>query len=588
MDYYIQLKKANCKNCYKCIRHCPVKSIRFADHQAHIVKDKCILCGQCYVVCPQNAKQIKNDVEKVKEIIAMGKPVFVSLAPSFIANFKGLDIYGLESILMKLGFAGASETALGATIVKKEYEMMLKENEGKPIISSCCHSVNTLIQKYYPEALPYLAKILSPMQAHCMTLKEEHPDCHTVFIGPCISKKEEADQYPGLVDYVLTFQELYEWLDEEGISISDYKSTGNNLNDSITDDNSNKDNNLEIENPRGRARLFPMPGGIIRSMITEGSDYDFISIDGTDNCIQALKDIIDGKLTNCFIEMSACSGSCVGGPAMYNEHYNSYCRERRTLVSDYIAVNRYARNLDFNISSLPKDKLRKHFPYLGTSNPMPGSSAIAEILHKMGKSTTEQELNCGSCGYNTCREKAIAVFQGKADLTMCLPFLKEKAENFSDNIIYNMTSGVIVLNEDLEVQQINRAAKQILNIKHKSYILGAPVVRILNPSSFMEVITTGKNIHDRLTYWVEYNKYIEETIIYDRTYHIIICIFRDITDEEMARIKKEEISLQTMEITDKVIEKQMRVVQEIASLLGETAAETKIALTHLKETLKNE
>lgn len=575
MEYYIQLKKANCKNCYKCIRHCPVKSIRFAEHQAHIVKDQCILCGQCFVVCPQNAKQIKNDVEKVKELIATGKPVFVSVAPSFIANYKGTDIHGLEAALNKLGFAGASETALGATIVKKEYELLLNQNEGKVIISSCCHSVNSLIQKYYPEALPYLAKVISPMQAHCTKIKEEHPNAYTVFLGPCISKKEEAELYPDIVDCVLTFQELSEWFEEEGIDLNSNLAINNGNNPSISDN-------------EGRTRLFPIPGGIIRSMNIEGAGYDFLSIDGTDNCIHALKDIIDGKLTNCFVEMSSCAGSCIGGPAMNSIYYSNYGREYRTPVTDYVSVNRYARKDDFKTTPLPKEKLAKHFAYIGHSNPMPGSSAIAEILHKMGKSSPEQELNCGSCGYNTCREKAIAVFQGKADLTMCLPFLKEKAENFSDNIIYNMANGVIVLNEDLEVQQINRAAKQILNIKHKSYILGDSVVRILNPTSFLEVINSGKNIHDRKSYWVEYNKYVEETIIYDKTYHIIICIFRDITEEEKARIKKETVSLQTIEITDKVIEKQMRVVQEIASLLGETTAETKIAMTHLKETLKNE
>lgn len=560
MDYYIQLKKANCKNCYKCIRHCPVKSIRFADHQAHIVKDQCILCGECVVACPQNAKQIKNDIAIVKEMIASGKPVYASVAPSFIAKFDGSDIASVDETLKKLGFAGAFETALGATIVKREYEKMIQEGDMKVIISSCCHSVNSLIQKYYPEALPYLAKVVSPMQAHCMKIKEEHPDSYTVFIGPCISKKEEADQYPGLVNCALTFEELSGWLKEEGITLP--TSTGYEA------------------TKEGRARLFPIPGGIIQSMVISDTDYDILSIDGTENCIRALKDIINGTLSHCFIEMSACVGSCIGGPAMGKEYSMP--------ITDYISVKRYATRKDFDITSLSREKLNKPFTYLGHSNAMPGSSAIAEILHKMGKSSPEQELNCGSCGYDTCREKAIAVFQGKADLTMCLPFLKEKAENFSDNIIYNMPSGVIVLNEDLEVQQINRAAKEILNIKHKGDILGAPVVRILNPAIYLDVITNGMNIHDRITYLAEYRKYIEETIIYDRTYHIIISIFRDITEEEKARIKKEKLSLQTMEITDKVIEKQMRVVQEIASLLGETTAETKIALTHLKETLKNE
>jgi PAS domain-containing protein len=493
-------------------------------------------------------------------MIASGKPVYASIAPSFVANYNVSDLKSMEAALKQLGFTAVSETALGATIVKQRYDEMIRSGSSNVIITSCCHTVNTLIQKFYPEALPYLAKVLSPMQAHCTKIKEEHPEAYTVFIGPCISKKEEADLYPGIVDCALTFEELSEWLQEENIQIN-------------TDPAANQGN-------EGRARLFPIPGGIIRSMLPQTADYDYIAVDGIDNCIRAITNVMNGSLSNCFIEMSACSGSCVGGPAMD--------KENRMLISDYIKVNHYARKKDFAVSDLASEKLEKQFPYLGVHNQMPGSSAIQEILLKMGKSSQEQELNCGSCGYNTCREKAIAVYQGKADLTMCLPYLKEKAENFSDNIIYNMPNGVIVLNEELEVQQINRAAKQILNITHKEDILGEPVMRILNPASYLQVLTSGQNIRDRLTSLGDYGKYIEETIIYDKTYHIIISIIKDVTLEEKSRLKKEQVNRQTIEIADKVIEKQMRVVQEIASLLGETTAETKIALTNLKETLRNE
>ena len=206
----------------------------------------------------------------------------------------------------------------------------------------------------------------------------------------------------------------------------------------------------------------------------------------------------------------------------------------------------------------------------------------------MGKMRPEDELNCGSCGYNTCREKAQAVLDGKADLSMCLPFLKDKAETFSDNIISNTPNGILILNEEMEVQQINAAARKILNIRHQNDVLGEPVVRIMEPFDFIEVLSGGLNIHDKRVYLAEYKKYIEETIIYDRMYHILMCIMRDITSEEEEKAKKEEMSRHTIEVTDKVIEKQMRIVQEIASLLGETTAETKIALTNLKESLKDE
>ena len=166
MSVCLTLKKSNCKNCYKCIRHCPVKSIRFSGNQAHIIPEECILCGQCFVVCPQGAKEIVSDLEKVKVMLQSGSPVYVSLAPSFIANYDGTGIEAMRDALKKLGFADVEETAIGATIVKTEYERMLSEQNRDIVISSCCHSINLLIQKYFPAELPYLADVLSPMAAH--------------------------------------------------------------------------------------------------------------------------------------------------------------------------------------------------------------------------------------------------------------------------------------------------------------------------------------------------------------------------------------------------------------------------------------
>ena len=235
------------------------------------------------------------------------------------------------------------------------------------------------------------------------------------------------------------------------------------------------------------------------------------------------------------------------------------------------------------------ENLHKHFDYIERQAQMPGEAEIRQILRqKMGKMKPSDELNCGSCGYNTCREKAIAIYQGKADVSMCLPFLKEKAESFSDNIVNNTPNGLIVLNDQLEVQQINNAAREIMNIRSASDVLGEPVVQIMDPSVFFQVQTTGRDVRAQHTYLPEYKKFVEQTVVYDKEYHLLICIMRDVTDEEAEKEKKEAISRQTVEIADKVVDKQMRIVQEIASLLGETAAETKIALTKLKESIADE
>ena len=555
----LTLKKSNCKNCYKCIRHCPVKSIRFSGNQAYIIGNECILCGQCFVVCPQNAKEIVDETEKVRVLLQSGAPVYVSLAPSFAANYEGVGIEGMREALRQLGFADAEETAVGATMVKREYERMLRENHPDVLISSCCHSINLLIQKYYPTVLPYLAAVDSPMQAHCKDIKRRHPEAKTVFIGPCVAKKDEAEHYDGIVDAVLTFEELTAWLDQKGIALKKEKDC------------------LQ----QSRARFFPTTGGVLKTMKQDAPDYTYLALDGVENCKAALKEIENGKIHHCFIEMSACVGSCIGGPIMEKQHH--------TPLKDYMAIADYAGETDFDVCQPDEVTMSKHFEYIERRAQMPSEAEIRDIMrNKMGKLKPSDELNCGSCGYDTCREKAIAIYQGKAEVSMCLPFLKEKAESFSDNIVNNTPNGLIVLNENLEVQQINTAARRIMNLRSASDVMGEPVVSIMDPTLFMQARNTGHDIHNQRTYLAEYDRYVDLTVVYDKEYRLLICIMRDVTAEEADREKKESISRQTVEIADKVVDKQMRIVQEIASLLGETAAETKIALTKLKESIADE
>jgi uncharacterized Fe-S cluster-containing protein len=257
-------------------------------------------------------------------------------------------------------------------------------------------------------------------------------------------------------------------------------------------------------------------------------------------------------------------------------------------IHGFMAVSNFAGEKDFEVDQPDSIELRKHFTVIEREAKMPSETEIMAAMRQMGKFKAADELDCGFCGYNTCREKAIAICQGKADSSMCLPFLKDKAESFSDTIVKNTPNGFIVLNEDLEVQRVNGRARKIMNIRSESDVLGEPVVRILDPSVFLTVKNTGRSIHDKKVYLAEYDKYVEQTIVYDRDSHLLIGIMRDITDEEAEREKKESISRQTVEVADKVVEKQMRIVQEIASLLGETAAETKIALSKLKESISDE
>lgn len=566
MCEYLQLRSMNCKHCYKCIRHCPVKAISFSsDHdQVKIIDDDCILCGECYVSCPQHVKSIRSDVSQAKALIAGGAGVYASIAPSFSANYRGATIESLRRALKKLGFRDARETAEGATLVKNRFDELVRLGQQNVIISSCCHSINVLIQKYFPELIDCLAPVESPMLTHSKMIKAEHPDSRTVFIGPCVSKKAEADSYgseEGSIDCVLTFDELDEWLADEGIKIEP----------------------AAEEDAGGKARFFPLAGGILRSMDMDVPSYSYVTMDGVAKCVQTLKEIQAGNIEKCFIEMSACVGSCISGPGMN--------RENRSDVRDWVTVERYAASVqgrDFPNLDTSLVSLRKQFAPTPVRKIFPSGQSIEDALLSMGKKKPEDELNCGSCGYETCREKAAAVVVGKAEKTMCLPYLMKRAQSFSENIIENSPNGIIVLDEALVVHHLNGAALRIMNIRSADDVLGMDASCILDPVPILQAVDSGENVYEKRVNMVEYQRYVMQTIILNRENNIVIVFLRDVTDEEQSRARKIDICRQTVDITDKVIEKQLRSVQEIASLLGETAAETQIALSKLKETVQNE
>ena len=554
MSELLLLKKEDCKSCYKCIRECALKSIRFAENRAQIVENECVYCGHCYVVCPQSAKEIRSDTARARALIASGRPVVVSLAPSFIADFPVSGLAEMRRALTALGFVEVEETARGARIVKSEYERMIASGEHRLIISSCCHSVNLLIQKRYPRALQYLARVDSPMVAHAKSIKARMPGAAVVFIGPCVSKKDEAERC-GQVDCVLTFDELTDWLQEAGVPLGESGA---------------------LDGTEARSRFFPTPGGIIKSM-DQQADFTYIPIDGLRRCMDALEEIERGGMENCFVEMNACEGSCIGGPVMHRYH--------REPITCKTRVDHYGGRSGADFSDRPADDLKKTFSYLGTGEVMPGEAAIEEVLHKLGKFRPEDELNCGTCGYPTCREKAIAVCQGKADLTMCLPFLKAKAESFSGAILDNTPNAILAMDTKLIIQQANEAAARLFGMGSARELVGLPIDTILGPVEYLQAIGGERSGGATRHYLADYDKFVEETIAFDPEYNLVISIIKDITEETRREKRLDEERRHTAELADRVIEKQMRVAQEIASLLGETTAETKIALTRLKDTI---
>lgn len=554
MPSVLNLKKVDCRYCQRCVRRCPVKAIKFSGRQAHIIDEECILCGQCFVVCPQGAKEIVDDTERVRVMLQSDTPVIASVAPSFYACWDECGFNSIRKALMELGFTDAEETARAATQVKREYENQVINKKQDIIISSACHSINLLIEKYFPDLRKYISPVVSPMIAHAMDIKRRRPDAKVVFIGPCVSKKDEA--VGTCVDAVLTFEEFDQMRLSAKIEIE--KEFG--------------------ESEAGKTRGVPIAGGIIKAMdVPEDSGYLFMNVSGTKECLYALKDIQRGNIDNCFIEMSLCDGGCISGPIM-EKYINSPVRHINSVLKN-------VGSKDFDILQPEDGSLFVQHNVPGLRLSMPTEAEIKKILANLGKTKPEDELNCGTCGYNTCRDKAIAIYRGNSDYSMCLPEHMERAERFSNKILNNMPSGVVVVNEDLEVQQLNRTAMRMMNIGHESDVLGDSVVRILDTAPFFTVLETGRSIKKLRSYFSDYDKYFEQTIVHDSTSKILIDIITDVTEEEDESKRKLEVSRKTAEIADKVVENQMRIVQEIASLLGETTAETKIALTKLKESI---
>lgn len=544
-------RENDCRSCYKCIRHCPTKSISFKDGQARIITNECVLCGTCYVVCPQGAKAIRDDKEKAKQLLLSGH-CYASLAPSYLSEFPRSSFPKVKKALLELGFADVEETAVGATIVKREYDRLCEENRMDVIISTCCHSVNALIEKHHPSLTGCLAPVLSPMQAHAQHLKRLHPGCSVIFLGPCIAKKDEVDRYPGYDDLALTFLELEELLAEKGIAVEE----------------------AEVDSPvQSKARLFPSEGGVLATMERKAAGYDYLCFSGMEDCLSAIEAIERGEIHHAFIELSACRGSCLNGPAIR--------KKKESAVLSLVKTRHSAGKEDFAVDD--NGALAKSFFPAEEKKTVYSEAAIENILHAIGKYDKKDELNCASCGYPTCREKAKAVLEGKASLEMCLPYLSEKASSFGNDIVENTPNGIIVVSDDFTVQLINPALAGLLKVS-PSEAVGQSVEQFLDLSYFA-LCLAGEPIRNKHVHLEKYDLYVELSLVHDEKYHIIIGTVRDRTQTHLEHEKQVHDAKATAEITKDVIEKNMRAVQEIAQLLGESAANTKIALTNLQRTI---
>ena len=564
----IDFKDAKCRHCYKCVRHCAVKAISVRDEQARIMVDHCINCGRCLEVCPQNAKTFASDMDRVKGYLRQGMKTVISIAPSY-AGVLEFDSPGqVVDALQRLGFAEVRETAEGAALVTNEYKKLVREGEMPNIITTCCRSVNDLVEKYYPDCAKLMAPVVSPMIAHGRYIKKIYgQDVKVVFLGPCIAKKQEAegdDRVTGAVDAILTFEESALWLKEEGI---DLHSCG--------------------EKPMGNPdpkinRLYPVSGGVIQSVITEeeSDGYHKVFVDGLENCMEMLECLERGELDHCFIEANVCEGGCAKGPA--SAHWNTSYVKTKVKIENGVSY-RAARDLP----DMSTEELAKRFGNRGLDDRMPTEEQIRRILMSTGKYSKEDELNCGACGYSTCREKAVAVFQGKAEVTMCMPYALTRAESMS-NVVMDMTPNMIfVVGNDMRILDCNKKGQELLGVGHDEAVQRY-IFEFIEAEDIESALLTREPVYHRKIRMDQGRIVAEETIVYIEDLDAVLVLFQDVTREEKIKEQHYNLKVETVEMAQKVIEKQMMVAQEIAGLLGETTAETKVTLTKLRDSILNE
>ncbi len=567
----IDFKATKCKHCYKCIRNCEVKAVMIRDERAEIMPDKCILCGKCMQVCPQSAKTLISDLELVKGYIRDGIPTVISLAPSYMGLLKYKTVGQVNGALQKLGFSDVRETSEGAAVVTAEYSKLLEAGEMENIITTCCPSVNDLIEIYYPQLIPFMAPVVSPMIAHGKILKKElGPEVKVVFLGPCIAKKKEAGdiRHDGCVDAVLNFNDISRWLAEEEITIEDCEDIPfTNIDTKVN-------------------RLYPVTNGIVRSVLAtekETDGYRKFYVHGSRNCIDLCESILRGGIKGCFIEMNMCSGGCIKGPTVDDESVSRF----KVKLDMQEAIERVPVQEEDLAPVMEDIAFGKRFFNRSPKDPMPTEAQIQQILKLTGKTKPEDELNCGACGYSTCREKAVAVFQKKAELNMCIPFMNEKAESLSNLVMETSPNIVLIVDKDMKILEYSAVGERYFG-KTRQEALNMYLYEFIDPSDFQWVYNSHQNIHGKKVTYAEYHFSTLQNIVYIEKEDVVLATFIDVTREEEKARQEYEKKLETISLAQEVIHKQMMVAQEIAGLLGETTAETKTTLSKLCKILLDE
>lgn len=565
-EYPLYTIKNNCQDCYKCVRRCPVKAIKIEDGSAMIVPDLCIACGTCYRVCPAKAKQARNDLTRAKHLVQSGKDVYVSLAPSWITEFEGVSREQMIAAIRRLGFRGVSETALGAEEVSANIAGLLDKaaNEAPQVsaanrlfISTACPAVVEYINKHVPERTANLTKLTSPLLAHCRLLKTAlGKDIEVIFIGPCIAKKIEADRHPDLLSLSLSFTDLRQWLKDENIVLKD-------IHTSVFD--------KFVMSKAEEGVAYPVEGGMIETLkpYEQSQKAYLMQITGIENIKRELKNIREEALDRpIFIECLACEGGCVNGPCTSSKKSGLEKRVEILKESDFSGLaGKRSPSVDITLDYASEAIVQ----------PEHDETDIKRVLASIGKYSIEDEINCGGCGYNTCRNFAKALLDGKAEPEMCVSHMKQQAQRKANALLRCIPSPIVIANAKLSIMEYNDKFVETFwnedehaDIYDQNNLHGADLRDFINFTNlFSASLDLEQDIHRE---HVRFNDKLFDVVVFNiDKKQIVGGIIEDVTNMEM---KKEQIAEKAKE----VIHKNLATVQQIACTLGEHMAETEVLL----------
>lgn len=585
----LSIKRADCKNCYKCVRVCPVKAIRIKDGQAEVDDSRCILCGRCWQACPQHAKQVITELQAAKNMLQGTAPVMVSLAPSLVATWPDGTPGQLVTALLRLGFQAVSQTAVGAAWVNRGYQELLRQDKPSagPWLSTACPVVVNMVERHYPELVSHLAPLPSPLMVHARLLKRRYPSAKVVFVGPCLAKMGEAQrpEYVGLVDAVLMASELRQWLQDAGIVVSELP---------------------ESEWPdcdQQVAALYPQPGGLLHYLGQPGQEVADVA--GLDALQELFRHLRSDSLQAALVECNACQGSCLDGPDMpqaqgllkRQERLKDYHQQRYAAPGGQpdssgtgsVSLESFGQPDD---DSLARQKIAELFatdfrPHPAALPDFP-EERIRQVLQRIGKFSAEDELNCEACGYPSCRDKAKAVLAGLAEPDMCMPFMRTQAESLANEIMRTIPNGLIVVDEDLVIREFNRAAERMWQ-RQAGMVIGQPLSLVMPDDDFQAVHAQGQAITGKRVAYPELGLITIQTILtLEGKSQLILGVISDITELEKQARELAVVKAETLRQAQSVIDNQMRVAQEIAGLLGEVTADSKILLMRLIKLVQGE